>query len=216
VSSQAIEFAEVGTVWKGRGVLCTSTDLDSRQGKVLGISSHLLGPAPAERLSSPLNPSRLRILLAYDGMAWHEIVPAGWSCSIPLRWAIGWIARNGIWTDGGPARQKRWPIQETPAKHAPTLDLDSGYLRASRGGKAGQKPSDHGMIWSQAGVAGAFSVTRRTANNIFPSFWSLPKGKGCDTCDTCNRLLPRRYTGTRSRCRPSISGFESGATILAA
>jgi hypothetical protein len=28
-----------------------------------------------------------------------------------------------------------------PRKHAPTLDLDSGYLRASRGGKAGQKPS---------------------------------------------------------------------------
>jgi hypothetical protein len=72
VSSQAIEFTEVGTVWKVRGVFCTYTDLDSRQGMVLGISPHLpgveYGPAPTERLSSPLDPSSA-CLAGHDGMA---------------------------------------------------------------------------------------------------------------------------------------------------
>lgn len=51
------------------------------------------------------------------------------------------------------------------------------------------------MIWSDAGVAEALRFAISTNN--CPCSWSLPKEKGCDTCDTCKRLLPRevhRYT----------------------
>lgn len=55
----------------------------------------------------------------------------------------------GYWTDssnwhlvGRPGKAETTSDSITPRKHAPTLDLSSGYLRASRGGMSGQKPSD--------------------------------------------------------------------------
>ena len=92
MSSQAIEFTEVGTVWNGRRVLCTYTDLDSKQGMVLGISSHLIFLEWSTVLRLPnacRHPSILPLRVLLGMMAWHEIVPADWSCSIPLSWAIG-------------------------------------------------------------------------------------------------------------------------------
>ena len=49
------------------------------------------------------------------------------------------------------------------------------------------------MIWSEAVVAGALRFTQTTAHLLGPCLKTI----GCDTCDTCKRLLPQevhRYT----------------------
>jgi hypothetical protein len=134
-------------------------------------------------------------------MALHQTVPAGWSCSIRLSWAIGWIARNGIWTDGGPARQKRWPIQETPAKHAPTLDLGQWLSSSSRGGKAGQKPRSD-LVSCRCSAGFAIPLHEKTAHLLGPCL----KEKGCDTCDTCDtcKRLPSREVHRYTISLPSF------------
>jgi hypothetical protein len=159
------------------------------------------------------HPSILLVCVScwHDGMAWNR----------PSRLVVLDPPKVGYWMDSS-----KWDLDGRRAGKAETMADSRNPRKTCTHVGLGQRLSaceprrkgraeSQAMIWSQAGVAGGFSVTRRTAN-VFPSSWSLPKRKGCDICDTCNRLLPRRYTGTRSRCRPSISGFESGATILAA
>jgi hypothetical protein len=104
---------------------------------------------------------------------------------------LGYWTHSSKWgLDGRPGKAETRTDSRIPRKHAATLDLDSGYLRTNHSGKAGQKPSgDLVSCWR----SGGFVINTKNC----PSSWSLPEGKGCDTCDTCKRLLPRevhRYT----------------------
>lgn len=126
VSSQATEFH-----WSRRDTaLCTYTDLDSRQDKVLGIST----------CNGVRSTPNKRLFVTPPSFAYRPRRLARWPCSIPLTWAIGQIARS----TGGPARQGRNEdrARTAPATHAPTLDLGTAAIcvRAAAE-RQGRKPS---------------------------------------------------------------------------
>lgn len=92
-------------------------------------------------------------------------------------------------------------FKKPPQNMHPRWTWDSGYLRASRGGKAGQKPrSDLVSCWCSAGFA--ITIHEKTAHLLGPCL----KEKGCDTCDTCDtcKRLPSREVHRYTISLPSF------------
>jgi hypothetical protein len=83
-------------------------------------------------------------------------------------------------------------IQETPANMHPRWTWTAAICVRAAAERQGRSQA---MIWSDAGVAGAlrFTQTQTTAHLPGPCL----KQKGCDTCDTCKRLLPSGGTEVR-------------------
>lgn len=188
MSSQATTFTEVGTTGKGRVTTYSARTPISTADRARSWGSHL-GVEYRLRLLNAFRHSSALCVSCWHG---NGIVPARRSCSIPLTWAIGRIAPIGIWS-GGPARQKRLlleAIQETPANMHPRWTWTAAICVRAAAERQGRSQA---MIWSEAGVAGALRFTQTTAHLLGPCLKTI----GCDTCDTCKRLLPRevhRYT----------------------